>query len=182
VPASGSFINATANGSFGAWTGSYVDSTFANTTLTLNTSAAPSGLNLSYATVADTALGDLSTDSFKFTTIAANSGLVSFNYNYVADPAGLQSVFSFVLNSSETLIASTASSNSSFSLAVNAGDTFGFRLIDGSPYQFGSGSSSVSITSFSAPVPEPSSLSMLAAGFVGLFGFREIRRRARSAA
>ena len=177
-PAGGVYTGAGAVGTFGAWTSVFADGT-ANTTPTLDTSST-STLTLKLASSPVIVFGTTA-DVFSLTAVAAGTGTVSFNYNFTADAASLQSSFLRLLNGTPTPITSI-SSTGSVNFAVNAGDTFGFRLIDGSSYFAGLGTASAVISNFDAPVPEPSAIGLLATGFVGLLGFRENRRRLRKRA
>ena len=60
------------------------------------------------------------------------------------------------------------------SVPVTAGDVFGFYVITQDNL---GGSASLTISDFSAPVPEPASVAMMALGLLGLVGVASARRR-----
>lgn len=171
-PANGSYTqDSTGTASFGAWT-STVTELLSDITAGVNTTSTPTSLLLSLVNLS--ASGSLSTLAFTAVVpINAAAGLVSFDYNYVEtqDFWPLAS-FSYTKNGSPTLIASTPGV-STLSFAVDPGDTFGFVL---SSNYFSS--TSVTITNFTAPIPEPSAMALLATGFAGLLGMRRSRRQA----
>jgi len=103
-----------------------------------------------------------------YTTTAAGSGLVSFDWNYsTSDWSSYYDPFGVVLNGSFTQLTNNNAGISqlgSYSFNVSQGDNFGFgiKTVDNA---FGSGK--VEISNFSAPVPEPITGLVLAAGMGG---------------
>ena len=154
---------------FGAWTFLVSETTIISAVL--DTSSTPTSLLLSMDNTGSTGLNTLA-----FTAVvplSATAGLVSFDYNYVEnfDSFLATANFGYTKNSTLTLI-TAASGSSSYSFSVDPGDTFGF-VLNSSYYS----QASVTITNFSAPVPEPSVLALLATGFAGILGMRRSRRR-----
>ena len=162
---------------FGAWTATFANAS-GGRTRTVDTTAAPGSLLLSLSTSTNV---NFFADTFSFTAtvpVDVPSGLVSFDYNYVENDFASAAEFAYTLNGAPQTIALTTGS-SSFSFAVNPGNTFGFAL-SGSYFAT---NSSVTITNFNAPaVPEPSALMLLATGFAGVVGLRYLRRRTTTAA
>ncbi len=102
-----------------------------------------------------------------YTTSAAGSGLVSFDWNYsTSDWNSSWDPFGTVLNGNFTQLTSGFSTNESgsYSFNVSQGDNFGFgiKTVDNVI-----GSGKVKISNFSAPVPEPITGLVLAAGMGG---------------
>jgi hypothetical protein len=113
-------------------------------------------------TGANAGIGDTAT----YTIAAVASGMVNFSWTYTSEDVGNWDYAGFVLNGMFTTLANNAAAptGGSFSTMVNIGDTFGFFVTtqDG---QFGRGT--IAITNFAAPVPEPSTLGLLALGTIG---------------
>ena len=171
-PANGIYTE-TLSGSenFGAWTGEF-SNTIGIASRTVTTTNAPSILVLA---IADSSQSQ-AVKSFKFfatVPVSAVAGNVSFNYDYTesSDYFSLGD-FSYLKNGVATQIAAVPGSNS-ITFAVSPGDTFGFQLSGG--YSM---NNSATITSFAAPVPEPSALVLLATGFTGIIGMRRRRQQA----
>lgn len=110
-----------------------------------------------------------------YTIAAAADGVVSFDWTYSSIDVGTWDYGGFYLNGTFTVLADNANQGSGFfSTNVMAGDIFGFFVFseDG---QFGPGV--LDISNFSAPVPAPAALALLAVG-----GIAQLRRsRGRSA-
>jgi hypothetical protein len=168
-PAGSTYSNASATGTFGNWTGTW--NGFG--TLNLNTSLEPSQISMS--------IGDPIADpgNYTFLVQAAASGLVSFDYMTVL--GGPNSVSASAKFIDQTTSTSTALAGSGpFSMAVTAGDLFGFQISYG--YQ---ANVALTISDFSAPEPPPSTgvpdqastLGLLTFGFVGLLAYRAAARR-----
>ena len=165
-PANGTYNDSGSGTTFGAWT--ETDQNVSATTV--DTNSAPASLSLS---MSGSAFGFIQ-QFLDFSTSAAGTGMVSFDWSANLNPNAAGSAFAaFVLNGSETdLTTSPGTSNSTFSVAVTMGDTFGFRV--GVSY---AGSAAMTITNFSAPIPEPSVMMLIASGAVGLIALRIMRRR-----
>ena len=113
-----------------------------------------------------------------FSIMAQAAGTFSFNWAYystdidgaVYDPAGFLKNGQFQLT--DDLGANSQSGQ--FSLLVAAGDVIGFHV---TTLDNEAGSASLTISNFSAPVPEPASVAMMALGLLGLAGVAAARRR-----
>lgn len=111
-----------------------------------------------------------------FSIIAQAAGTFSFNWAYTstdidgADPAGYLKNGQFPL----TVDGGGNSQSGQLSLLVAAGDVIGFHVIT---VDNGFGSASLTISNFSAPVPEPASVAMMTLGLLGLAGTVVARRR-----
>ena len=113
-----------------------------------------------------------------FTIAAAASGAVSFNWSYFSTDTGTFDSAYFLLNGTPTFLADNGHQGSgTFSTAVTAGNIFGFR-VHTADNLFGDGE--LTVSSFTAPVPEGSTLSLLALGALGVTVV--MRRRAQAAA
>jgi hypothetical protein len=170
-PSPGTYMDASAIGSFGTWTGSDVGD-LSSASVTLDTTAAPNAVSFA-ATTADIGLF-----SYYFTTTAAASGTVSFDYSATYDTSSLGSdAFAEYYDGTTYFLIPEGTGTISFS--IMAGQTFGFTT-DASYL----GMASLTISDFSAPagtVPEGgSSLALLALGFAGLLARRELAARTRN--
>ena len=113
-----------------------------------------------------------------FKIAAPAAGTFSFNWVYTStdslgaffDPAG------YVHNAQFQLTADGGANSQSgqVSVLVAAGDTIGFHV---TTLDNNGGSASLTISNFSAPVPEPASVAMMALGLLGLAGAVAARRR-----
>jgi hypothetical protein len=170
-PATGSYTqDSTGTASFGAWTSTVTETT--TISAGVDTNSTPTSLLLSLVNFSAT--GPENTLAFTAVVpISAAAGLVSFDYNYVeVTDFGGTANFGYTVNGSPVIITAASGSNS-FSFSVNPGDTFGFVLNS----SYGS-STSATITNFTAPIPEPSAMALLATGFAGILGMRRSRRQA----
>jgi hypothetical protein len=139
----------------------------------VNTSGAPVSITLTGGNSQSGTPGDTN-----FTIAAAASGLVSFNWTYSSTDTGTYDSGNFLLNGTPTFLADNGSQGSgTFSIAVSAGNVFGFN-VHSADNLFGAGVLTISNATF--PIPEGSTLSLLALGAVGVV--MVMRRRARSAA
>lgn len=113
----------------------------------------------------------------RFTTTAAAGGTFSFDWSYqtadfdggpVQDPAGYfrNGVFKLSVDGG------AFSQSGSFSLGVNAGDVIGFWV---ATTDNAYGPSQLTISNFSAPVPEPGAAALMALGLAGLVAWRARR-------
>ncbi|MCZ8191425.1 MAG: PEP-CTERM sorting domain-containing protein [Microcystis sp. LE19-338.1B] len=158
--------------------------TFANSNAdgSVNTSGAPASISL---TGGNNGTGNPGTTNY--TTTAAAAGTVTFNWNYSTADALVDSFcsnlpnnfcdpFIVLVNGVQTIPlnpsgGTTQSGTSTFN--VLAGDSFGFRIATADNF-FGPGS--VTISNFSAPIPEPSTvLSLLVLGGLGT-GLKYLKR------
>ena len=167
-PASGTFSNAAAAGTFGVWTSTRSGTTSVTTSsgasLTLFGSTNPSVIDA----------------EINFTSIAAATGTVSFDYNTSVVGSDAHNFWYTQDGAAYTLITG-ASTSSSFNFAVTSGATFGFRVSARYTYN---NSMSATLTNFSAPsaIPEAAATTLLAGvaalGFVGLMAVRKQRQPA----
>ncbi len=108
-----------------------------------------------------------------YTIMAAASGDWSFSWNYFSTDYGTFDTGGYLLNGAYTILADNDNQgNGSVTVAVNFGDTIGYRVntADG---VFGAGV--LTVTKFDAPVPGPAAVALL--GVAGLLGRRSRRRR-----
>ena len=113
-----------------------------------------------------------------FTIAAVASGPLNFHWSYFSTDSGTYDSAYFLLNGVPTFLADNGSQGSgNFSIALTSGSIFGFR-VHTADNLFGDGE--LTISQFSAPVPEGSTLSLLALGALGVA--MVMRRRAQAAA
>jgi hypothetical protein len=140
----------------------FVDTTGAPASITLHGGSSQSG------TPGDT----------DFTIATAAAGPLNFHWSYFSTDSGTYDSAYFLLNGTPTFLADNGSQGSgNFSIALSNGDIFGFR-VSTADNLFGDGE--LTVSEFSAPVPEGSTLSLLALGAVGVA--MVMRRRAQAAA
>jgi hypothetical protein len=166
-PPNGPYTGTNAVGTFGNWTSTLTFTTNASPTLTTNqpTSVALALQNFALPST---------TDNFDLRATVAGTGTVSFSWSFTdSDFLPNNSSFGYTINGVFTqLAANTTQSGNATTPALSAGDIFGFRLAT----NYG-GNSSVTITNFAAPIPEPSVTMLVASGAVGLLAMRAVRRR-----
>lgn len=155
---------------------------------------APSSISLTSSDAGDTSIWPRPSTNTDFTTTAASSGWVGFNWSYYTndidgpwfDPFGtvLNGVFTQLSVSNDPNVwpyidnGNPGRSQSGVTqFWVGAGDVFGFRAFSTDATH---GSAITTITNFyapgTAPVPEPETYAMLLAG-LGLLGFMARRRK-----
>lgn len=117
-----------------------------------------------------------------FTIVAQGAGTFSFDWAYAStdsfgaayDPAG------YILGTiaaGQFQLTDDGGTNAQFghvSVQVVAGDVIGFHVTS---LDNAGGSASLTLSNFSAPVPEPTSVAMMALGLLGLAGTAAARRR-----
>ncbi|MBC1194326.1 PEP-CTERM sorting domain-containing protein [Microcystis aeruginosa BLCCF158] len=140
----------------------------------VNTGGAPASISL---TGGDN--GSNSSGTTNYTTTAAAAGTVTFNWNYsTADTDGgpFGDRFGYLLNGSFTQVTNDGGGlvqNGTSTFNVLAGDSFGFSIFTEDNC---CGRGSVTISNFSAPIPEPSTvLSLLVLGGLGA-GLKYLKR------
>ena len=139
----------------------------------VDTSGAPASITLHGGSSQSGTAGD--TD---FTIAAAASGMLNFHWSYFSTDSGTYDSAYFLLNGVPTFLADNGSQGmGDFSIALTSGNIFGFR-VHSADNLFGDGE--LTISEFSAPVPEGSTLSLLALGALGVVIV--MRRRAQAAA
>lgn len=138
----------------------------------VNTGGAPASISL---TGGDNGSGGFGTTDY--TTTAAAAGTVTFDWNYsTADFSPFYDPFGYLLNGSFTQVTNDVGGfvqNGTSTFNVLAGDSFGFLV-----YTLDNvfGRASVTISNFSAPIPEPSTvLSLLVLGGLGV-GLKYLKR------
>lgn len=147
--------------------------TFANSNAdgSVNTSGAPASISL---TGGDNGSGFSGTTDY--TTTAAAAGTVTFDWDYSTNDGPFYDRFGYLLNGSFTQVTNNGGGvvqNGTSTFNVLAGDSFGFRIFT-TDNIFGPGS--VTISNFSAPIPEPSTvLSLLVLGGLGA-GLKYLKR------
>ncbi|MFM7875379.1 MAG: PEP-CTERM sorting domain-containing protein [Microcystis panniformis] len=133
----------------------------------VNTGGAPASISLTGGNN-----GSFNFGTTDYTTTAAAAGTVTFDWDYSTnDDPGFDG-FGYLLNGSFSFLTDSPNNGTS-TFNVLAGDSFGFRVytIDN---VFGRGS--VTISNFSAPIPEPSTvLSLLVLGGLGA-GLKYLKR------
>ncbi|NCR70594.1 MAG: PEP-CTERM sorting domain-containing protein [Microcystis aeruginosa LG13-12] len=137
----------------------------------VNTSGAPASISL---TGGDN--GSNSSGTTNYTTTAAAAGTVTFNWNYSTADGPFFDRFGYLLNGSFTQVTDNGGDvvqNGTSTFNVLAGDSFGFRIFTVDNLF---GRASVTISNFSAPIPEPSTvLSLLVLGGLGA-GLKYLKR------
>ena len=108
-----------------------------------------------------------------YTIMAAASGTWSFNWSYSSVDYGTFDTGGYLSNGAYTILSDNdQSGNGSESIAVNFGDTIGYRVLTADGL-FGPGV--LNVSKFDAPVPGPAAAALL--GVAGLLGRRSRRRR-----
>ena len=134
----------------------------------VDTTGAPASISL---TGGDNDSGDPGTTDY--TTTAAAAGTVTFDWNYSSSDDPGWDGFGYLLNGSFSFLADSSGQNGTSTFNVLAGDSFGFRIFT-EDNDLGPGS--VTISNFSAPIPEPSTvLSLLVLGGLGA-GLKYLKR------
>jgi hypothetical protein len=138
----------------------------------VDTTGAPASISLTGGNNGSNASG-----TTNYTTTAAAAGTVTFNWNYsTTDDDVAFDPFGYLLNGSFTKVTDDGVGvvqNGTSTFNVLAGDSFGFRIFN---YDNAGGRGSVTISNFSAPIPEPSTvLSLLVLGGLGA-GLKYLKR------
>ena len=112
-----------------------------------------------------------------FTTTAAYSGTISFNWaftTYDSDGPGYDYPFYITINNTTILGNFMTSENGTISFSVNAGDVFGFGVYS-VDQAFGAGVLEITNFKSTSQVPEPASMFLLGTGLVAAAG--SLRKR-----
>ncbi|CCI07165.1 Genome sequencing data, contig C325 [Microcystis aeruginosa PCC 7941] len=129
----------------------------------VNTGGAPASISLTGGN--NDSVNSGTTD---YTTTAAAAGTVTFDWNYSTVDGPFWDPFGYLLNGSFTQVTNNGGGvfqNGTSTFNVLAGDSFGFRIFTRDNLF---GRASVTISNFSAPIPEPSTvLSLLVLGGLG---------------
>jgi hypothetical protein len=145
--------------------------TNSNTDGFVNTGGAPASISL---TGGNNGSGGSGTTDY--TTTAAAAGTVTFDWNYSTADGPFFDPFGYLLNGSFTQVTNNGGGvfqNGTSTFNVLAGDSFGFRIFTTDNIF---GRASVTISNFSAPIPEPSTvLSLLVLGGLGA-GLKYLKR------
>lgn len=124
--------------------------------------------------------------ALQFTIVAPAAGTFSFNWSYTtsdlgfpADPSVKPPFYDpafYMLNGQVPLTDSDgASTQSGFVLVgVNQGDVIGFRIDSFDNY---GGNATLTISNFTAPIPEPASVVLMSLGLLGVSAVAARRRR-----
>jgi hypothetical protein len=115
-----------------------------------------------------------------FTIASQGAGMVSFDWTYKTtdssgpfwDPAGYFDPEEKRLSNDS----GSMSQSGSISFSVNAGDVIGFHI---GTFDNTGGNATLTISNFSAPIPEPASIAMMGLGLAAVAGVAARRRRAR---
>ena len=129
---------------------------------------------------------DPAPSALQFTRVAPAAGTFSFNWSYTttdsgdpSDPTVKPPFFDpafFMLNGQFPLTDNDgASTQSGFvSVPVNQGDVIGFRIDSFDNY---GGNATLTISNFTAPIPEPASVVLMSLGLLGIGAVAARRRR-----
>ena len=115
-----------------------------------------------------------------FSIVAPAAGTFSFNWAYYSTDTDIEGAFNdpagYLKNGQIQLTDGGGGTSQSglVSVLVAAGDVIGFHV---TTLDNLGGSASLTISNFSAPVPEPASVAMMALGLLGLVGVAAARRR-----
>lgn len=170
VPTSTSVSNASMEGTFGDWTGTFSGAgTGGQSSSNFFAFGSPDITQLYFDFQHSFSFG---TTDYSFTTIAAGTGDVSFTVSGASSFSVANGVF--IKNGAEV---QDILVNDDYTFAVNAGDSFGFKFT--TDYAGGTPSRlSLYISGFSAAVPEVANFATwMGAGALGLIGMRTARRR-----
>ena len=139
----------------------------------VNTGGAPASISLTGGNNDSVISG-----TTNYTTTAAAAGTVTFNWNYSTNDSDgpFSDPFGYLLNGSFTQVTNDGGGvvqNGTSTFNVLAGVSFGFRIFTVDNLF---GRASVTISNFSAPIPEPSTvLSLLVLGGLGA-GLKYLKR------
>ncbi len=165
-PAAGIQTLTSGNQTFGTWT----------STTSYDLTPAVANLNDSSAPTSFTLNGTSNTNGSYVNELLLHTATVAgtFSFTYSANGSGGTFTAAYVVNGSYTFLngSSSVSSGTITNIAVGAGQSFGFynSTAYGSP-------AALTISNFSANVPEPGPTGWIAAGAAGLLATRALRRR-----